>query len=356
MGDKSQIEWTDATWNPVTGCTKVSPGCAYCYAEGVADRFWAKQYAAVPDGIGSDANYVSTWRPRRFTDLLTHDDRLDQPFRWRKPRRTFVNSMSDLFHEAVPDKFIDQVLAVMALAPQHQFQVLTKRAVRMRDYFLSQPSGGRQQAVVKAAVSLLPEGARVPWLANYDGVWPLQNCWLGVSVENQRMADERIPLLRQTVAAVRFLSCEPLLEALDIRAYLEGDEEHGTPFSGAPTVGGCVKWTPPVDWVIVGGESGPQSRRCDLVWIRSIVEQCKAAAVPCFVKQLGANVVDSEYLVGVFAPEDRRTPKKPDGAGGVMAMANLVLLHDRKGGDPNEWPHDLRVREWPGVEGLTCVS
>jgi protein gp37 len=139
MGDKSAIQWTDATWNPVTGCSKVSAGCKNCYAEDVAARFWATQYPELrevveeKDSCGYPVK-VTLSRKRCFTDVMTHEDRLDQPLRWRKPRRVFVNSMSDLFHEDVPDAFIDRVFAVMALAPQHTFQILTKRAERMRDY------------------------------------------------------------------------------------------------------------------------------------------------------------------------------------------------------------------------------
>jgi protein gp37 len=136
MGDHSQIQWTDATWNPVTGCSKVSPGCAHCYAEGVAARFWKTQYPSMPPRELT-VDSVRHGRPREFTDVMTHEDRLDQPLRWKKPRKVFVNSMSDLFHEDVPDDFIDKVFAVMALAPQHTFQILTKRAARMRDYLLT---------------------------------------------------------------------------------------------------------------------------------------------------------------------------------------------------------------------------
>jgi protein gp37 len=287
VADKSQIQWTDATWNPVTGCSKVSPGCAHCYAEQVALRFWGKQY---PVGY-TDAAGDTDERPRRFNEVWTHKDRLDQPLRWKKPRKVFVNSMSDLFHEAVPDAFIDRVFAVMALASQHTFQILTKRAERMRDYVAKVTP---ERIVVLAA-------AGFAGLVRDDSLWPLPNVWMGVSVENQHFADERIPLLLQTPAAVRFLSCEPLLEGLDLAKHRPGANRL---------------------WVIVGGESGTGARPCDARWVRSIVRQCQEAGASVFVKQLGANAV----LPG-------------------------LVLQDSHGGNPIEWPPDLRVREFPPAEG-----
>ena len=169
MGDKSGIEWTDATWNPVTGCTKVSPGCAHCYAEAITLRF----------------KRGGPFLPGKTTIRL-HSDRLDQPARWRKPRMVFVNSMSDLFHEEVPFHFVREVFQVMEANPRHTYQVLTKRPARMLEF-----ADTRSQA------------------------WPDQ-VWIGVSVENQYWADKRIPLLKSVPARVRFLSCEPLLRPVDL--------------------------------------------------------------------------------------------------------------------------------------------
>lgn len=277
----SNIEWTEKTWNPVTGCTKVSEGCAHCYAEGVANRWWGD---------------------RKFGDVQFHPDRLEQPSRRRKPTMYFVNSMSDLFHESVTDEQLDQIFAVMALTPQHTYQVLTKRPRRMLKYM------GRLdlRKIIRAAGALdllMPQG-------RYSLKMPLSNIWLGVTVENQRTADERIPLLLQTPAAVRFLSCEPLLEAVDLNA--------ATPEGTG------------LDWVIVGGESGAKARPCDIGWIHSIVEQCKEAEVPCFVKQLGTHPT-----VG-------------------MDTDNPIFYSQStgKGGNPDEWPEDLRVREYPEVKTL----
>jgi protein gp37 len=313
----TQIQWTDETWNPVTGCAKVSPGCAHCYAETVALRFWPSQYPPVVFA-GSEKG-GPLYRPRQFTDVMTHADRLDQPLRWRKPRRVFVNSMSDLFHEAVPFEFIKRVWDVTAAAPRHTFQILTKRPERMLAF------------------------AR--WMAGGDDIsiaeWP-RNVWLGVSVENQHFADERIPLLLQTPAAVRFLSCEPLLEGLDLAKHRPGANQL---------------------WVIVGGESGAGARPCNVRWVRSIVRQCQQAGVPVFVKQLGGEIrdrndsgfdgsglndIDGRCSWPEIDPDD--IEEDLDGfRDGYQGAEVRVHLRDRKGGDPSEWPADLRVRQFPGV-------
>jgi protein gp37 len=293
MGTASvtSIEWTDATWNPVTGCTKVSAGCKNCYAETIANR-------RLPHGGFTD---------REFTEVRCHPERLAIPLHWRKPRRVFVNSMSDLFHETVSDEFIDQVFAVMALCPQHTFQVLTKRPERMLAYCNTaniSVFGALGQAITERASTLRQE------FRAYS--WPLPNVWLGVSVEDQATADERIPLLLETTAAVRFVSAEPLLGPIDLSAYMR---------------------TPLISWAICGGESGHGARPCNVAWIRSIVEQCKAAEVAVFVKQIGARA-------------------REDGCkdGHVWVGKNPSSLHrllHRKGGDPSEWPEDLRVRAFP---------
>jgi protein gp37 len=192
-------------------------------------------------------------------------EKLKEPLSWRKPRRIFVNSMSDLFHEGVPDSFIDYVFAVMAMCPQHTFQVLTKRPARMREYLQMVSDEKDMQRWINAAVDITdsPCAAHIE-----DRDWPLQNVWLGVSVEDQRRADERIPLLRETPAAVRWISAEPLLGELDITAYF-----------------GLI--TQSIDWVVAGGESGPGARPMHPDWARSLRDQCAAAGVPFFFKQWG---------------------------------------------------------------------
>ena len=220
MGDHSAIEWTDATWNPVTGCTKVSPGCKNCYAERLATRLQ----------LMGNPRYMKGFA------LTLHDDQLQLPLRWRQPRRIFVNSMSDLFHGDVPEAFIQSVFRTMEQAHWHSFQVLTKRADRL--------------------AKLAP---KLPWP---------DNVWMGVSVENADYAD-RIDLLRDVPAAVRFLSIEPLLGPLSkLRLWK-------------------------IDWVIAGGESGPRHRKPDPAWVRDIRDQCVKAGVPFFFKQWGGPIAKS---------------------------------------------------------------
>lgn len=231
MSDKSKIEWTDATWNPVTGCTKVSEGCRHCYALTFAER-WR----------GTPGHYFENG-----FDVQLRPNKLDEPMRWKRPRKIFVNSMSDLFHKDIPDDYIRQVFDVMAQTPQHTYQVLTKRPERMMEFV---------------------NGYNPENLAPH----PLPNVWLGTSVENQKAADERIPFLLETPAAVKFLSCEPLLGPLDFRK-VPGFNRRDLNLSN---------W-----WIIVGGESGNGARPMEADWARSIRDQCKIAGVPFFFKQWG---------------------------------------------------------------------
>ena len=285
----TSIEWTDKVWNPTTGCTKVSAGCKNCYAESVANRFFAKEYP--PNENGS---------LRVFTDVRCHEDRLEAPLHWRAGRplfdaatgkrvgwdknastRIFVNSMSDLFHEDVPDEVIDRVFAIMALCPQHTFQVLTKRPERMLEYFKSFDGPTAIQRAIETCA----------WAANAalspDPMWSyhlesipkgLRNVWLGVLIENQKAADERIPLLLQTPAAVRFISAEPLLGPIKLGYSLLDGTTH--------EFGETVHYRG-LDWVICGGESGPGARPMHPDWARSLRDQCAAAGVPFFFKQWG---------------------------------------------------------------------
>lgn len=309
----TEIEWTHRpgtrgkTWNPVRGCSKVSAGCTNCYAERTAARGAHGAYKGLVT-IGRGA-------PRWTGEVKLVPELLDLPLRTRAPTTWFVNSMSDLFHEKLSPDDIDRVFAAMlnARVRGHQFLVLTKRAERMQRLLSSTMSDGEAFA------------------DSYRHVW------LGVSVEDQKAADERIPHLLATPAAVRFLSVEPLLGPVDLTRLV--DDEVGARWN-------ALAATPAIDWVIVGGESGPGARPCDVAWIRSVVEQCKAAGVPCFVKQLGAvsiarSVNDYDEDIGRLWDAHHGWPPP--------RFPWHVPLTSRKGGDPDEWPADLRVREWPEV-------
>ena len=362
MGDKTKIEWTrgddgtkGATWNPVTGCDAVSEGCTNCYAETIATRFAGTK--AYPDG------FAVTLRPERLT----------QPIRWARPRRIFVNSMSDLFHDAVPREYLVEIFAVMAAAERHTFQVLTKRHARMRallndDAFIAEVEFAARHHRAGA------KNSTPSWGADDEMPWPLPNVWLGVSVETQQWADIRIPALEDTPAAIRFLSCEPLLGPLDLsrwlkpispmdpatappswadwqwpdwvparvrtaiesfwsekwgrgpRAWMADMHDQGAPpfgsvvtmndgFTARSTqvtgryvhawnnigriaLGGDkfaytsfnrseVRAQRPIDWVIAGGESGPNARPMHPHWPRKLREQCDAAGVAYLFKQWG---------------------------------------------------------------------
>lgn len=265
---KSKIEWTDAVWNPTTGCSKVSSGCANCYAE----REWHRLAG----------NPMTAYYGRKFNDVACHPERLDQPLRWKKPRKIFVNSMSDLFHDDVPEKFIAKVFAIMDLARHHTYMVLTKRPERAArllsdDDFQFHVGWFQSQAIREFN---LPEPKEI-------GPFPLKNVWLGVSVENQATADERIPLLLQTPAVVKFISAEPLLGPVSLAGF---DGETYRPWLDS------VAWKVDIDWVIVGGESGPNARPMHPDWVRSLRDQCQAAGVPFFFKQWGEWLPnDQEY-------------------------------------------------------------
>lgn len=341
---KTGIEWCDVVWNPVTGCTKVSAGCQHCYAESVAERFWATQYPEVPSAeLQAEGDSLTMTRPRRFTDVQTHPDRLDAPLRWRKPRRVFVNSMSDLFHEDVPDGFLLRTFDVMRLGGRssgqgrdHTFLVLTKRPERARRFMkaLRWDPG--------------PLGLHLERGPGVSAAPLLRNVHLGVSIEDQATADERIPILLDTPAAVRWVSAEPLLEPVALRGmqcggcgYTARDKREQLDHRL------CKQATPILDWIVTGGESGPQARPCEVSWIRSIVKQCKAAAVPAFVKQLGAcSIVFPDHLNRTFPP-GTPTEVMAEALGDFLdGTVRLPLIHP-KGADPTEWPADLRVQELP---------
>jgi len=358
---KTGIEWTEATWNPVAGCTKVSDGCKNCYAMtsamriaaaadarggGQTERQRAYQRVVKRRGGSVDDPETGTPLPQWNNRVVCIESALTEPLGWRAPRVVFVNSTSDLFHPDVPFDFIDRVFAVMALTPRHTYQILTKRPERMGEYLSREDTIDCIDQQIRGLE--LNGMCGVTLTGEYDPAgWPLPNVWLGTSCEDQAAADARIPHLLRCPAAVRFLSCEPLLGGIELEwvfdpsgsACCGGDEtcygngrcplslwprdEHGS-YAG-------------VDWVIVGGEShkSPEkARACDVGWIRSIVGQCRDAGVACFVKQLGVRPVEP---LSSFDPEE---------LGSIQ-----MRLRSKKGGDPAEWPEDLRVREMPGAVG-----
>ncbi len=273
MSDRTKIEWTDTTWNPVTGCGKVSSGCKHCYAE----REWPRLAA----------NPKTRYFGRRFTQVGCHPEVLSAPLRWKRPRRIFVNSMSDLFHEDIPDAFLDEMFAVMLLARQHQFQVLTKRPERMAEYFAGEDL---YEAIVDAANRWRARFPRLPLVGISDPRKRLPRwIWLGVSVENQATAEERIPLLLQTPATVRWISAEPLLGPLRLDLPHPRPSRHDPHGRGIEWVEEATwLWKPGgLDWVVVGGESGPGARAMHPDWVRAIRDQCFQTGTPFLFKQWG---------------------------------------------------------------------
>lgn len=283
MAEKTNIEWTDVTWNPIAGCSIVSPGCTNCYAmRRVAPRLSGNPATPHYHGTVQNSKAGPVWTGKIG---IASDDVLTKPLRRKKPTMYFVNSTSDLFHENVPDEVIDRIFAVMALCPQHTFQVLTKRSARMRAYM--DKACGRIADTVMAlrrehGIERGNACAPLPHVPPGRVWWPLPNIWLGVSVEDQTRADERIPDLLATPAAVRFISAEPLLGPLD----LWGAKY---PAPGGGFAGAISTWQKDrrLDWVIVGGESGNGARPMHPDWARQIRDQCAAAGVPFFFKQWG---------------------------------------------------------------------
>ncbi|MBO9502050.1 phage Gp37/Gp68 family protein [Brevundimonas sp. A19_0] len=321
MADQTPIEWTDATWNIITGCSVVSPGCTNCYAMKLAGTRLQHHPSRAGLTIDSKAGPVWNGQVRFNAEWLT------QPLRWTKPRMIFVCAHGDLFHEGVPDEWLDQIFAVMALCPQHTFQVLTKRPERMRAYFAETWQVPAQPAMHVAGLDIPARPAHTEdrWsrinltidriitgdkLFDQNRFWtvegsligrpawprrPLPNVWLGVSVEDQTRADDRIPILLDTPAAVRWISAEPLLGPVGLR---------GLP--GLPTDDECVRinaltgrWRasprdeegnamPRIDWVVAGGESGSGARPMHPDWARQLRDQCAEAGVPFLFKQWGA--------------------------------------------------------------------
>ena len=266
MAEHSTIEWTDATWNPITGCSVTSPGCKHCYAMKLAGTRLQNHPSRAGLTRNSEAGPVWTG------DVRFNEEWLRQPLNWRRARMIFVCAHGDLFHESVPDEWIDRIFAVMALAEQHTFQVLTKRAERMRAYFANPV----REALIGQQIVRLQLERDGSLYAIWSGL-PLWNVWLGVSVEDQKRADERIALLLQVPARVRYLSMEPLLEAVSFKGL----------FANPSDMRDGRNVLEKIDWVIVGGESGAGARPMHPEWARRLRDQCEATGVPFFFKQWG---------------------------------------------------------------------
>ncbi len=369
MADSS-IEWTDKTWNPVRGCSLISPGCANCYAMKFAHRFSApgQPYEGLTRLRSKGRGPVWTGEARFIREML------EAPLTWKKPARIFVNSMSDLFHEDIAFEDIAAVFGVMASCPQHTFQVLTKRAERMVEFFRWLPveeDGKHRFASWKIYEEAKRCGVTGLKIRPAFG-WPLPNVWLGVSVEDQQTS-YRIELLKQLPAMVRFVSFEPLLgpvyytqfgdpdcKKCEGRGYVREysncacgdppepdeeeqasgwcDEQHEWPC-------GCAK----IHWVILGGESGQGARPCHLNHLGPIQHAARLQGVRVFVKQLGArpDVTDSEFGTAFSDSGFASYPTRPD----PKAPGRLLLaLKHHKGSDSSEWPEDLRERAFPEVK------
>jgi protein gp37 len=369
MGQTS-IEWADHSINPikfklaiaeavkpvlVNMCTVCSDGCKFCYSASNTRRFWPKAAGAFPG---------YTAQALKLGEFVIDPTKLQEVIRRRKPTRYFWCDMTDMFHPSVPFELVDQCFAAMALTPHHTHMILTKRPERMAEYFTDLDRRRRECDCDEVEheeflIQNLFDNNRagdsddkdpiyhqsLKWLDTYNSRnlgWPLPNVWLGTSVEDQKRADERIPHLLKCPAAVRFLSCEPLLGPVDLcEVRLPDAMAVGEVWE--PKINAIERYDEDryyqagdlaINWVICGGESGHGARPCNAEWIRSIVKQCKAADVACFVKQLGANSYVEPY------------DQKP---GGNMPPRFYLDLNDPKGGDMSEFPRDLCIREMPGV-------
>lgn len=296
MAEHSSIEWTDATWNPITGCSVVSPGCTNCYAMKLAGT--RLKHIPSRQGLTRDSKAGPVWTG----EVRLNEQWLAQPLQWKRSRRIFVCAHGDLFAENVPDEWIDRVFAVMALAPQHTFQVLTKRAKRMREY-LTDRSGKLARFMIDEYIAKAPDNPtktraiNVAWPVRSIGDidwpsdvemrhWPLPNVWLGVSAEDQARAGQRVPELLATPAAIRFVSAEPLLGPINFAKWLRPGCDRCPPWE-TPCRIGC-QHVSRLHWIIVGGESGPDARPMHPAWVREIRDQCAATRAPLFFKQWGA--------------------------------------------------------------------
>ena len=355
----SKIPWTGPTWNIARGCNRKSPGCENCYAERMAYRFDR------PGMWGEGLTVIRQGRPGWSGKVVLVPEKLREPLSWRRPRRVFPCSGSDLFHEKIPFEYIAAAFAVMAAASQHTFQVLTKRPERMLEFleWLVDPKKGSRgyvwQTLFSCAIETDPGlEEKLKGRMGSPWPWPLPNVWLGVSAEDQERLDERVPLLLQCPAAVHWVSAEPLLGRIDLTKYLPSEPDAADVVCPRVHVGAtkcpvCTGGTVPgLGWVVPGGESGQickTARPCAMEWIEEIKNDCLAAGVPVFVKQLGSWCV-SEGRMAESVEEANELRR----AAGYTERDDPWLWHaglaDYKGEDPEEWPDEFRVRLFPGDE------
>lgn len=310
MGDKTGIAWTDATWNPTIGCTRVSEGCRHCYAERMAARFAGPGQPY--EGVAS----MTPSGPRWTNEVRVVMKRMNDPVRWTRPRRIFVNSMSDLFHPAIAYPVIWMILETARRAPQHTYQVLTKRPGNAAAFFEWLADQWMQGEPIFPGADPGPHSAsNADRAAHFERLWSeyFPNVWLGTSTENQETAEERVPLLLRTPARIKWLSVEPMIGPVRLRPEWIARYTPPSPSS----FGG--RWDGPLTlhWVVIGGESGPGARPMSEQWPTSLMDQCRAAGVPVFFKQAGDK------------------------------LARHWGCAARKGDDPDEWPEEFRVQEYP---------
>jgi protein gp37 len=324
---KSKIEWTEKVWNPITGCTQISAGCDNCYAKRESPRF-----KNLP-GYSKENPFKPTF----------HANRLDQPLRWRKPSRIFVCSMGDLFHEEIKFEQIAAVFGVIAASPQHTFQVLTKRPERMKEFFEWLVKNKKQNVLIMLEARERFNHKKIEkyfdfWRSDFGKeAWPLPNLWLGVTAENQEQADKRIPILLQTTAAKRFVSIEPMLSEIEI---INGKKNRWTMPTDIDSSGNKIKWTDPgkkfipLDWVIVGGETGSKARPMHDGWVYSIKEQCKNSGTPFFFKGWGEWVPFGQSPPGTMFNKKRKCTVSHTKTGKKIAGCLL------DGVEHKEYPND----------------
>jgi protein gp37 len=326
MGDKTAIQWTDATWNPIRGCRRVSAGCENCYAEKVANRF---------SGEGKPYEGLVTLKGRWNGKVMKVPHMLDQPLRWTKPRLVFVNSMSDLFFEALDFEYIAACFAIMAASPEHTFQVLTKRPEQAQKFFAwlgHAPWLRAFEALERIAPEAHKRALKVCRTIAHEGEWPLPNVWLGISAEDQETAVKRVRTLRRLPAAVHWISQEPQIGPINYRPEVFEWQPVGQDEDGVAVI------LQPIRWIVIGGESGAGARPFDIEWARQTLRETDKTECSVFIKQLGAVAIDSNV-----------------GGNTAMRLAGWkpntepVELAHRKGGEIEEWPEDLQRRDWPRV-------